>query len=262
MDTSRTVRILLNLGILVGTIGLVLYLMNLNRLSEDTITWGILILVLGFMAISLVFNAWAGRKRKEALQQAAAEMGFSFLPDDKDFNNQIQASTSLDLFTKGRSRKAYNLLRGQRRDAAIVLFDYKYTTGGGRSSQTHHQTAILFTLEQSDMTQFSLRPRGLFDKMAAKFRQKEIDFETAPEFSKKYLVKGSDEAAIRRIFNTSVVAFYEGQQGLSTEASTNQLLFYRQGKRVKPEELSAFLENAAQLLALLRKPSYDFSYPR
>jgi hypothetical protein len=237
-------------------------LLKPNQISSDEVlVWGTFILVFVILIVSIVWGALARKKRREALQQLSTEIGFSFTPEDKEFNIQLQSGTQFDLFSRGHSRKANNLLQGQRREAKVVLFDYKYTTGGGRSSQTHQQTAVLFNLEQPDLTQLSLKPRGLWDKVAVKLGQKEIDFSTAAEFTKRYLVKGSDEAAIHRIFNTSVVAFFEEQQGLSMEANEKQLLFYRQNKRVKPEELQAFLEKGAQLLALMRKPSYNFSFP-
>lgn len=260
MDTNRTLKVLLNLGIFIGIVVVVFFMGSANIFSEDNLTWGILILVLVIMVVSIAYSAWANKRRKEALQQTSIEIGFTFVPEDKELSNQLLNSASFDLFSKGRGRKAYNLLNGQRRDAQATIFDYKYTTGGGRNSHTYHQTAVLFSLEAPDLAQFSLRPRGLFDKVAAKLGQKEIDFSTAAEFSKKYLVKGSDETAVQRIFNPSVITFLEGQQSLSVEGSDKQLLVYRSGKRVKPEELQAFLENATQLLVLMRKPSIDFGY--
>jgi hypothetical protein len=260
MDINRTLKILLNLGIFIGVIVVVFVMGSANIFSQDYLTWGILILVVVIMVVSIAYSAWANKRRKETLQQTSTEIGFTFVPEDKELSNQLLSSASFDLFSKGRGRKAYNLLIGQRRDAKATIFDYKYTTGGGRNSHTYHQTAVLFSLDGNDLAQFNLRPRGLFDKVAAKLGQKEIDFSTAAEFTKKYLVKGTDEMAVHRVFNPSVVAFFEGQQGLTVEANEKQLLVYRQAKRIKPEELQAFLENAAQLLALIRKPSIDFGY--
>jgi hypothetical protein len=228
--------------------------------SEDFFTWGIIILVLGLMVLSLVWSIWSNKKRKEALQQIALELGFSYTPEDKPFSNELQSSGSFDLFSKGHARKAFNFLRGQRRDALVTVFDYKYTTGGGKNSHTYQQTAVLFNLLASELAQFTLKPRGLWEKMTSKLGAKEMDFSTAAEFTKKYLVKGEDESAIHQMFNPSVLAFFEGQPGLTVEANEKQLLVYRQSKRVKPEELKAFLDNATQLLALMRKPSIDFGY--
>lgn len=261
MEMSRTVKILLTLVLVIAVFLVVIYLGASGILSENVVTWGIIILMLGIMVVGLVYNVWANKKRREALQQTALETGFNFMAEDKVYSSELQNMGSFELFSKGHSRKAYNFLRGQRRDAQVTVFDYKYTTGGGKNSHTYNQTAVLFNLEQAELTPFNLRPRGLFDKVAAKFGQTEIDFSIAAEFTKKYLVKGNDESAIRQMFNPSVIAFFEKQIGLTVEANEKQLLVYRQSKRVKPEEMKAFVENATQLLALVRKPGYDFSFP-
>lgn len=200
MDNNRAVKILINVVLVIGAGVLIYYLISSRLLSEDMITWGFLILVVVFMAAGFVYSAWAGKRRKEALLQAASEMGYAFLQEDKEFNGQLQGAGQFEIFSKGRNRKAYNILRGQKRDAQAAVFDYKYTTGGGRSSQTHQLTLVYLTLSQAELVQFSLRPRRMFDKVAAKFGQKEINFELAIEFSKKYLVQGNDEEAVRRLF--------------------------------------------------------------
>ena len=126
------------------------------------------------------------------------------------------------------------------------------------AARTHRLTLVLLTLEQAELVPFSVRGRGFFDKVAAKFGQKEISFEFSPEFAKKYLVKGDDEEAVRRLFSPSVMAVFEQQNNLSCEVVENRLLVFRPDRTVKPEDLRDFLDNAVQLLELLRRPSLQF----
>lgn len=63
-------------------------------------------------------------------------------------------------------------------------------------------------------------------------------------------------------FNPSVMSLFEQQNNLSCEAAANQLVVYRADKTVKPEDLHAFLDNAGQLLELMRRPAYDYSFAR
>jgi hypothetical protein len=262
MDSYRIFKLLSIFGSIVMMILALFFLGSSNRLSEDYFIWVFLILGLGITVLSLVYSAWSGKKRKEALQQTASEMGYSFMAEDKDFSAQLEAAAPFEIFSKGRSRKAYNILRGQRRDAQTALFDYKYTTGSGRSSQTHRLTLVLLTLEQAELVPFTLRGRGFFDRVAAKFGQKEIAIDAAPEFSKKYLVKGSDEEAVKRVLSPTVLSLFEQQNNLSCEVATNQLLVYRHERTVKLEEVRSFLDTAVQLLELMRRPAYDFDYAR
>jgi hypothetical protein len=235
---------------------------NPNLFGGENLVWIFLILGLGIMVVSLVYSAWAAKKRKEALQVIVAEKGYSFAEEDTNFNTQLQAGNPFEVLNKGRSRKAYNLLRGQRRDAQIVLFDYKYTTGSGRNSQTHRLTLALLILEQTELVPFSVRGRGFFDKVAAKFRQNEINFENAPEFTKKYLVKGEAEEAVRRMFSPTLMATFEQLSNLSCQTAENQLLIYHPDKIIKPKDIRSFLNYASQLLELMRRPRFDFDYAR
>ena len=252
MDGNRTGRLFLNLAIAIGVVGLFFYLITSSQFSQEMITWGLLILVLVLLVGGWVYNAWSGKKRRETLQQTAMELGYNFRPEAKDFSDSLQNSSPFGIFGKGRNRKAYNILRGQRRDAQVAVFDYRYTTGGGRSSQTHYQTLVLFTLSEARLTPFNLKPRGFFDKIAARFGRREVRLEVTPEFSRRYQVTGDDEWAIRRVFSTAVVALLEQQGNLCCEASADQLLVYRPDKRVKPEDLRTFIDSATQLLDLMR----------
>ena len=238
------------------------FLGNSNLFSENYFIWAIVILGVGISVISLVYSAWARRKRREALQQIAIEMGYSFTLEDKEFNAQITTASPLEILSKGRNRKAYNLLRGQKRDAQVLLFDYQYTTGNGKNNEIHRQTLGILSLEQAELVPFTLRGRGFFDKVAAKFGQEEVQIDAAPEFSKKYLVKGSNEEAVRKVFTPRVVEFFTQQKNLACEVVENQVLIYNPGRTVKPEEVRSFLDRAVQLLELMQQPTYDFDYAR
>jgi hypothetical protein len=45
------------------------------------------------------------------------------------------------------------------------------------------------------------------------------------------------------------------ERGLCMEGGSGYLLFYRDGRRIKPEEIRAFLEKGARALDLVRKQS-------
>jgi hypothetical protein len=90
------------------------------------------------------------------------------------------------------------------------------------------------------------------------FGFQDIDFDEHPVFSKKYLLRGRNVPAIRELFTEEVLTFYEGVDGVSTEANGNRLLYYRHGKRIKPLEIRDFLEEGFKALAVLR-PSNETS---
>ena len=81
----------------------------------------------------------------------------------------------------------------------------------------------------------------------ANYNNKDIDFVTHPIFSKSYLLRGDNEAAIRGLFNNKLLNFIQSQQKISIEGSGDQLIFYRNKNRVKPEEVESFMEEGFQV---------------
>jgi hypothetical protein len=109
-----------------------------------------------------------------------------------------------------------------------------------------------FQFEGPALPTFSLRPEHVWDKIGFWFGYQHIEFGSHLGFSRNYLLRGNDEAAIRRVFTDAVLAFYEQNPGLSTEGSGNLLLFYRHSVRVGPEGVCPFLDEGLKVLSLYR----------
>jgi hypothetical protein len=159
----------------------------------------------------------------------------------------------LHLFSQGHSRKITNVLMGKAGALDVAVFEYAYTTGGGQHSQRWRQTVILFESDGMDLPKFTLRPENVFHKIGQVFGYKDIDFDSHPEFSKRYLLRGENEEAVRATFGTQARSFYESDLKLSTEAAGPQLIHYRSGKKVAPDEISEFIKQGVRVLTLFRK---------
>jgi len=189
-------------------------------------------------------------KRTAALADVSLRMGFNF----QTGISKEQAPTFGDfhLFTRGHGRKGWNLMTGKTDGAAVSLFDYKYTTGGGKNSHTWTQTVAIFP-ETSALPEFVLAPEHWWDKIGALLGHKDINFEASPDFSTHYLLKGPDEAAIRAAFGAGALGFFAQNLGWSVEVKGGALAVYRMSKRPKPEEMQTFVaEVAAVRRALVR----------
>jgi hypothetical protein len=97
---------------------------------------------------------------------------------------------------------------------------------------------------------FELRPKNLFHKIRGVLGYQDINFDTHPDFSRYYLLRGMEVSAIRSIFSSTVLSFFEQNKGLCVEAQGKKLLCYRQLKRVKPHEIKLFFEEAYNILRL------------
>ena len=215
---------------------------------------------MNMLAIILVIGAVIGgifvvshlqdKKRTEKLRQVADEMGLPFYPQGDD--SLIGQLSNFPLFSEGRSKKIKNMLHGETSEVEVGIFDFRYTTGSGKSSHTHKQSVAYFRSPDLDFPDFALRPEHLFHRIGGVFGYQDIDFESHPRFSKSYLLRGNSEHKIRQLFNDEILAFFERQTGLSVEGNGERLIFYRASKRVKPEEVRSFFEEGFRVFALLK----------
>jgi hypothetical protein len=211
------------------------------------------LMVGGFFAIvviAIVAGLAYERKRSDALKAVADAMNFTFCKESG--MAVVSATGEFHLFSQGHSRKITNLMRGTTNDIEVSIFDYRYTVGSGKNSSTHRQTVVVFQSSLLNLPDFALRPEHVFHRIGKAFGYQDITFDRYPLFSKKCLLRGSNEEAIRKIFHDGVLKFYEGHQKLCTEGSGNQLVLYRTPKRVRPTEVSAFLQEAFEVFALFK----------
>jgi len=198
----------------------------------------IVVMIAAAVGIILIVQHFE-KKRTEALQPIAEGMNFTFVA--KPDQSMVGALGAFHLFSQGHGKKASNLMEGRSQDIDLRIFDYTYTIGGGKNSQTFRQTVALFESPELRLPSFALRPESFFHKIGSAFGFKDINFDEHPEFSKKYLLKGADEDAIRALFDDEIMGHYEAHAGLSTEGAGQVLLYYRLSKRPKPEEIAQFM---------------------
>lgn len=202
--------------------------------------------IVAVVVIALYFE----KKRAEAIRAAAEAMGFSYAK--KGGASLLNALMPFTLFKQGHSRKIHHVLHGKANDIDVTVMDYRYTTGGGKNSSTHQQTVLLFRSDLLQLPSFVLRPEHVFDKIGGALGFQDIDFDAYPEFSRRYVLKGKDEEAIRALFHKDILTFYEQQRGISTEGLGKTLLYYRASRRVKPAELQAFIADGLTVFGLFR----------
>ena len=130
------------------------------------------------------------------------------------------------------------------------IIDYSYTTGSGRNSSTVSQTVAAYCTNEVSIASFELRPEHIFHKIRQAFGSKDIDIESYPEFSKRYLLRGDDEPAVRNCFTPAVLDLLDREHGWSIEASGQWMVVCRVGKKVKAKAMSEFLDKTWNLFLL------------
>lgn len=207
----------------------------------------IVFVALGALAVGVILY-YREKKRREDLWSVAGRLGFSFSVEGDP--HLLSGLGQFHLFSQGRSRKVRNVMHGEIQDIVVSLFDYRYTTGSGRHNHAHDQTVLLFSSERLALPSFTLRPEGLFHRMAGALGYEDIDFDSSPAFSDAYLLKGADEDRIRAIFTPEVRAYYTRHSRLCTEGERGRLVHYRAGRRVSPERIESWLQEGLDVLDL------------
>ena len=181
------------------------------------------------------------RKRRNTIKSLANELGFSYSKHEKNLPESFQSFT---LFLTGRLPSISNCIRGTFDDFMVTVVDYKYSSGGGgqnSKSKTHRQTVTMISLGEKNIPAFEILPETIFQKVKTAIGSQDIDFDSHPEFSKKYVVKGSQEDSIRESLSDRFLTSIEKHKGLSIECDGTSIIFYRNHELLSPEEIKPFI---------------------
>jgi hypothetical protein len=242
--TATTVRITAFITMMFAAAGLALLL-----ISHETIVFGAISLIIAAVVVMIGFGVWVARRRTKEMAAVAEAMNFTFMAHL--LMAWLRAIAPFKLFTLGRDQKAYNALLGRVGDCEVIFFEYQYTTGSGKSSQTHRIGVVILPDGAVGAPDFQLTPRTFFDKVAGLFTTKGIELENAGEFSRRYKVIGRDEDSLRKTFHPDLVE-YLGREGRWNIATLNGQLLLHCQTSLKPDKCPGMVTTALEVRDLLR----------
>ena len=208
------------------------------------------ILIPAAIVAGIIWNARAERQRKEELQKLADELGQSF--SEKLSDHDAGSFAALPLAQRGGGRKHWNVLTADSGDLRIVVFDYAFTTGGGKHQQRHVQSVCQVTCPRESYPAFSLTPERFLHVVAGLLGFSDINFDDDPEFSRRYRLKGQDEAAIRALFTPERRRALMQWPTLHIEAAGHTFVFYEAGKRPKVAAIRGLMERGFAVYSVLK----------
>lgn len=196
--------------------------------------------LVGLLVIGTIYAWIAGRKRTEALTNVAQTLGFRF-EGSKWSDSTRMPSKQMELIRHGGSFS--NIMTGTFSGVETSLFDYSYSA---RGSQAYSQTVAAFTTEVF-LPLFALRPESALSRFADIFLLSDIDFESHPVFSKRYVLCGPEEHAIRNLFTRALLSRLEelpANADWHIEGNQRKLILYRPDVTTEPEAMREFLQDA------------------
>lgn len=195
------------------------------------------------VALAVVLTRRGASRRRAGLEAVAQQSGWSYSSDTVE--PEALGGPTFPLFTQGRARKASNIMRLPPGATAVTVFDYQYTVGSGQHQHTTAQTVVHVRSSRFRLPPFVLGPENLLHKIGGLLGYHDIDFDENPEFSKKYLLRSKEaEDSVRDLFTPAVRAYFDQRTPLTVEGQDDAVLVYGSGRRVKPEDVSSFVEDA------------------
>src|SRR5437899_7271888 len=217
-------------------------------LANVNSAFGIFVVLLALLIAGALYFQ---KKRSDKIEAAARALGFTFRRKATKEDKALIVGSHLA--KAGYARTVHNVLQSSGpAELAMFLFDYSYSIGTSGYGQTVGQTIIRMQSPLLKLPPFSISPENIFSKIDKVFGYSDINFSEVPEFSRTYLLRGPDEAAVRQLFNSSIIRFFfEQERDLTVEAAGDLMFLYRYNKQVTAEEMGTFVETGKRTLALL-----------
>ena len=210
-----------------------------------------LLLIFGAVIVTLVtWSIHVEGERTQALEAAAKALGWSWAATQP--LDAIHGLERFGLFSKGRSRSISNFMAGQKDDVRAAVFDYRFTVGSGKSQSILRQTVVYLRSPALALPTFSVRPENVFHRIGGVFGYQDIDFPERPEFSRRCLLRGPDEFAVRAAFGPEVTRFFERDDGWCADGEGEELVLWRSDTRAGAAEVPGLLASATDLLDRMR----------
>ncbi len=214
-------------------------MVNPLRLSDDRV---VTLIVFGGVAavaggVGLV-NWLVTRRRRQAYEAFCRDRGYRF--DAQRSGEEARHAATCRLFTEGHGRRWTFTIVGTSGGTPFTAFEYRWTTGSGKSSRSHCIGGLLWTVERS-LPLFFLAPEGWWDKVAAYFGVQDIDFDDSPDFSHSYRLQGGDESAVRALFTPARRQRLEQLAGQHASGAGHELMWWRNAALPTPDAFDDFL---------------------
>ena len=209
-----------------------------------------LLLIIFVLAVAaIIYGLHAAAQRRKELSAWAARHGLSFdKARDHSFDSRFPEFKCL---RRGRSRYAYNVMRGDWTGMPIIAFDYHYTTGSGKNRSDHHFSAVTIA-GPVPLRPLFIRREGFLDKVTEFLGLDDIDFESA-EFSRKFYVKSPDKRWAYDVIHQRMMEYLMAAPAFSIRFGRRHVIAWRSGN-LEPAQFEA----AAELISgmLDRLPEY------
>lgn len=200
----------------------------------DWFTVGLVVFFLLVALLTYYASTVVAKRRQAAVKQMAESLGLEFQAQTS--LEQLEMFRQVSYFSRGHSHHILNHLSGSADSTSIHILDFNYTVSGGKSSTTLRQTVVALESQELHVPGFDLAPESIFTRFTEWFGVQDIDFESHPEFSKKFVLQANNEEGVRRLLDRELLDFLCTKPDIYLSVREGFLCVYRPNKLVPPDQ--------------------------
>lgn len=182
-------------------------------------------------------------RRQRQLKRVAYRNGWDF---NIDTDWDISHLRMFPFFENKLLHYQSNLTRGKINGQEFQITDVAFAEGAMEASVDKRMTIMIQNLEAL-LPKFTIQKEVAIDKVLTLAGLPDIDFKAYPEFSSNFLLQGSNETAIRDLFDKELIIFFEMHSIFHIECNGYQLLLFEKTNLAKPHHIEVMTEFVKQL---------------
>jgi len=170
-----------------------------------------------------------------------------------DYHLMERQPVNLPLFAQRQIRGAENEMTGIIGSTPFRMMDLVLREGDGLVLNEYRTTICLIENLPLQLPVFQVAPEELLDRFFKTSEKADVDFESHPDFSKRYLLSGPDPQAIRAFFSDELLELFEqAPERFSVECDGETMICLLRNQPINPDEWVLIYEFIGKLLYSVR----------
>ncbi|NNE55614.1 MAG: SulP family inorganic anion transporter, partial [Flavobacteriales bacterium] len=188
--------------------------------------------------------------RQQRLRNLAVNNGWTF---DPEMDWEVASLKRFQFFETRPIEYRENIIEGHYADIGLnwEICDITFDEGALEATEVYHTTVQVIHLTK-EIPRFILDHEGIFDKvfkrMLAISGRKTIDLKEYPEFSRRFILKGSNEDEIREFFTADLISILSKGEVYHIESNGNALLLFRHLRTAKAANIRQMVSFSRELI--------------
>jgi hypothetical protein len=195
--------------------------------------------VVVFSVGAIVLGNLLDRRRCRALKQEARQLGLSFVSGAKLFDGSAIGELAV-LLGESSAPAVEKLMQGTISGHRVLVFNLRAHSLSGEGATV--TTFAAFHSPARRLPVFQVRPKNFIDRCRAALVRTAVDRDMDPEFSKKFLLFGADDATERQFFTGyKLLHLRQCADHFQIRSSPHWLLIFRPGGITNARNLPQFV---------------------